>query len=104
MANRNENERRGRGRWQGFDLGGGSGQSGRNPWRFSIFYVIAALLLILITVFVWRSARQWPYLVTGWFWYVGTLLPVIGLLRRLFIFDPHRGCGCISFRVDRSLR
>src|SRR5438094_4745117 len=48
MANRNENERRGRGRWQGFDLGGGSGQSGRNPWRFSIFYVIAALLLIFV--------------------------------------------------------
>ena len=39
----------------------------------------AALLLLLITLFVLRSRR--PYLLTGWFWYLGTLVPVIGLVQ-----------------------
>ena len=39
----------------------------------------AALLILLITVFVLRAGR--PYLVTGWFWYLGTLVPVIGLVQ-----------------------
>lgn len=29
---------------------------------------------------VWK-ARQWPWLITGWLWYVGTLVPVIGLVQ-----------------------
>jgi hypothetical protein len=39
----------------------------------------AALLILLITVFVLRAGR--PYLATGWFWYLGTLVPVIGLVQ-----------------------
>lgn len=39
----------------------------------------AAVLILLITVFVLRAGR--PYLVTGWFWYLGTLVPVIGLVQ-----------------------
>lgn len=39
----------------------------------------ATLLILLITVFVLRAGR--PYLVTGWFWYLGTLVPVIGLVQ-----------------------
>jgi cell division protease FtsH len=46
MANPNDNERRGR--WQGFDLGGGSGQSGRNPWRFSLVYILGAVVLLFL--------------------------------------------------------
>ena len=39
----------------------------------------AAALLIGISLLVFRWARKAPYLVTGWLWYLGTLLPVIGL-------------------------
>jgi cell division protease FtsH len=49
MANSNDNERKGRGRWQGFDLGGGSGgQSGRSPWRFSLVYILGAIVLLFL--------------------------------------------------------
>src|SRR6266536_756525 len=48
MPNPNDNERRGKGRWQGFDLGGGSGQSGRNPWRFSLVYILGAIVLLFL--------------------------------------------------------
>ncbi|MBI3607391.1 MAG: tetratricopeptide repeat protein [Nitrospirae bacterium] len=41
----------------------------------------AAVLLVLISIGVCRQMRQRPYLVVGWFWYVGTLVPVIGLVQ-----------------------
>jgi tetratricopeptide (TPR) repeat protein len=41
----------------------------------------AALTLICISVAVFRSAGQRPYLLVGWFWYLGTLFPVIGLIQ-----------------------
>jgi protein O-mannosyl-transferase len=41
----------------------------------------AVLLLIAITlVIIWRAKRS-PYLATGWLWYLGTLVPVIGILQ-----------------------
>jgi tetratricopeptide (TPR) repeat protein len=40
-----------------------------------------ALGLAGITAAVWVSARKKPYLATGWFWYLGTLVPVIGLVQ-----------------------
>jgi protein O-mannosyl-transferase len=39
----------------------------------------AVVLLAAITVAVMRSAR--PYLVVGWFWFVGMLAPTIGLVQ-----------------------
>src|SRR5437879_5950137 len=48
MPNRDSDDRRGRGRWQGFDFGGGSGQSGRNPWRFLLLYVAVGVLLLVV--------------------------------------------------------
>src|SRR3989442_6926779 len=48
MGNRDGADRRGKGRWQGFDLGGGSGQSGRNPWRFLILYIVVGVLLLAL--------------------------------------------------------
>jgi len=39
----------------------------------------ALLLVCLCTLVVWKRNR--PYLLVGWFWYVGTLLPVIGLVQ-----------------------
>ena len=41
----------------------------------------AALLLALWSgLFIWR-ARQNPYLPVGWFWFLGTLVPTIGLVQ-----------------------
>jgi len=44
--------------------------------------VIASALFVLVgsALFV-RLARQHPYLFVGWFWYLGTLIPVIGLVQ-----------------------
>ena len=41
----------------------------------------AALFLILVTVAALRVASRRPYFVTGWFWFLGTLVPVIGLVQ-----------------------
>ena len=41
----------------------------------------AALLLGCISVLVIRARRRYPYLPVGWFWYLGTLVPVIGLVQ-----------------------
>jgi tetratricopeptide (TPR) repeat protein len=37
--------------------------------------------LIAVTIAVIRAARRHPYLPVGWLWYVGTLVPVIGLVQ-----------------------
>jgi Flp pilus assembly protein TadD len=41
----------------------------------------AGLLLLLISIVVIRAGRRQPYLPVGWFWYLGTLVPVIGLVQ-----------------------
>lgn len=41
----------------------------------------AGLFLLALTALVlWLAARR-PYLLVGWFWYLGTLVPVIGLVQ-----------------------
>jgi Flp pilus assembly protein TadD len=42
---------------------------------------LAALLLVLVSVFCVLQLRQRPYLAVGWFWFLGTLVPVIGLVQ-----------------------
>ncbi len=43
--------------------------------------VLAFVFLGCISLlFVWLSKRS-PFLITGWFWFVGTLVPVIGLIQ-----------------------
>ena len=61
------------------------------PWDLTVYYpfsrtgvpiwqlVCAIVLLAVITTFVLRQARERPYLLMGWLWFVGTLVPVIGL-------------------------
>ena len=46
-------------------------------WQASL----ALVLLAAISFLVIRNARARPYLVVGWLWFVGTLVPVIGLVR-----------------------
>jgi tetratricopeptide (TPR) repeat protein len=41
----------------------------------------AGLALICLTVFLMGAARKRPYLAVGWLWYLGTLVPVIGLVQ-----------------------
>ncbi len=41
----------------------------------------AVLLLVGISVLVIRQAQRRPWLTVGWLWYLGTLVPVIGLVR-----------------------
>jgi hypothetical protein len=41
----------------------------------------AALFLICVSVAFIRAARRHPYLVVGWLWYLGTLMPAIGLVQ-----------------------
>jgi tetratricopeptide (TPR) repeat protein len=41
---------------------------------------IAVVLLVAITVIALRDAEKRPSLIVGWLWFVGTFLPVIGLV------------------------
>jgi len=43
--------------------------------------VIAVLILVAITVAACRWVKKRPYIAVGWFWYLGTLVPVIGLVQ-----------------------
>ena len=63
------------------------------PVNLSVFYphpenrlplweiVFCFLLLICITVTAIALRKQRPYLLTGWLWYLGMLVPVIGLVQ-----------------------
>jgi Tfp pilus assembly protein PilF len=42
---------------------------------------ISLLLLISITIVSILVARRLPFLIVGWLWYLGTLLPVVGLIQ-----------------------
>jgi len=43
--------------------------------------IVAALLLVTVSILVIRLALKYRYLPVGWFWYLGTLVPVIGLVQ-----------------------
>jgi Tfp pilus assembly protein PilF len=43
--------------------------------------IAAAVLLVAITAFVVAGFKKRPYLAFGWFWFIGTLVPVIGLVQ-----------------------
>ncbi|SPE57173.1 putative Tetratricopeptide TPR_2 repeat protein [Verrucomicrobia bacterium] len=62
------------------------------PARLAIFYpypldlptwkaVACACVLIALTGAFVRVARRWPFAVVGWLWYLGMLVPVIGLVQ-----------------------
>lgn len=41
----------------------------------------ACILLVSISLSAVKLAEKYPYIVVGWLWYLGTLLPVIGLIK-----------------------
>jgi tetratricopeptide (TPR) repeat protein len=47
------------------------------PWQV----LGTVLLLIAITMAVFWKVKRSPYLATGWLWYSGTLVPVIGIVQ-----------------------
>jgi protein O-mannosyl-transferase len=63
------------------------------PVSLSVFYpyahtsliapavAVAAVTLAAFTALAWHFARTKPYLTFGWLWYLGTLVPVIGLVQ-----------------------
>lgn len=69
------------------------------PTSFSLWQVISSLLiLIIISVAVVIFRRKAPYLSVGWFWFLVTLFPVIGLTQAgfqsmadRFSYMPHVG-------------
>jgi Flp pilus assembly protein TadD len=46
-------------------------------WKISL----CALFLFAISAFVLRLRKNYGCLLTGWFWFIGTLIPVIGLIQ-----------------------
>ena len=62
------------------------------PAKLAVFYpfpdqwplaliLAAGLGLVAVTMLVVFSRRKRPYLPVGWFWYLGTLVPVIGIVQ-----------------------
>ncbi|MCE5341468.1 MAG: tetratricopeptide repeat protein [Planctomycetaceae bacterium] len=63
------------------------------PFNLAIFYphpkgtispahtVTAILILAVVTIFALQKIRSKPYLAIGWLWFMGTLVPVIGLFQ-----------------------
>ncbi|MBT8368734.1 MAG: tetratricopeptide repeat protein, partial [Deltaproteobacteria bacterium] len=62
------------------------------PLRLAVFYPYAAnthwwkvagalCILISISYLAWQAVFKHPYILFGWLWYLGTLLPVIGIVQ-----------------------
>lgn len=43
--------------------------------------LVAAVAMLVVTLWVVRQRARRPYLLLGWLWYIGTLVPVIGLIQ-----------------------
>jgi len=53
-----------------------------HPRMFFIWKLTASLFVILsISLLVIQKLKRRPWLAVGWFWYLGTLVPVIGLVQ-----------------------
>jgi tetratricopeptide (TPR) repeat protein len=46
-----------------------------------LWALACALVLLGITLACWRAARRQPWWLVGWLWYLGMLLPVLGLVQ-----------------------
>jgi tetratricopeptide (TPR) repeat protein len=47
----------------------------------SLQVMVTASILLIVTLIIVMQARRQPYLAVGWFWFLGTLIPVIGLVQ-----------------------
>ncbi|MGD9132237.1 MAG: tetratricopeptide repeat protein [Desulfobacterales bacterium] len=52
------------------------------PERIPIWQPLTAFaMMFFISILVFRTLNRKPYLAVGWLWYLGTLIPVIGLVQ-----------------------
>jgi Tfp pilus assembly protein PilF len=63
------------------------------PIRLAVFYpnlannlevwkiIVSALVLLIISAGILAGRTKYPYLLVGWLWYLGMLIPVIGLIQ-----------------------
>jgi tetratricopeptide (TPR) repeat protein len=62
------------------------------PTKLAIFYpltpalvvgsfIVALFCLVIITVAAATTVKRWPFLLVGWAWFIGTLVPVIGIVQ-----------------------
>ena len=93
------------------------------PVRLAVFYphpndtlalweiIFAMLLLVAITAAVIIFRKQRPYLLTGWFWYLVMLIPVIGIVQvgeqghaDRYTYLPHIGLfvAVVWFAIDMA--
>jgi len=49
--------------------------------RVWITAIMTAVILVAVSWHAWRLRRACPYLLVGWLWFLGTLVPVIGLVQ-----------------------
>jgi len=49
-------------------------------WPIDILRISAAALILITAVAIWQARRR-PYLIIGWLWYLGTSVPIIGLVQ-----------------------
>ncbi len=70
-----------------------------HPGTWPILFTLGAgLILAVITFFVVRLRRCQPFLLVGWLWFLGTLIPVLGLVQvgaqamaDRYTYVPHIG-------------
>ena len=78
----------------------------------AVVVVASGALLAVVTLAVCAQARRRPYLPVGWFWFLGVLVPVIGLvqpgkipLTDRYTYLPHIGLAImVAWGVPDGLR
>jgi tetratricopeptide (TPR) repeat protein len=91
------------------------------PTDLSIFYpfdfipfwklFLAASFLIFFTILALRFWKKYPCMIVGWFWYLGTMIPVIGLVQvgrhsmaDRYVYVPFIGLFImLAFAIPRLL-
>jgi tetratricopeptide (TPR) repeat protein len=54
------------------------------PYRYEVsggLLASSVLALIIISALAWVSLRERPYVAVGWLWFLGTLVPVVGIVQ-----------------------
>ncbi|RJP75752.1 MAG: tetratricopeptide repeat protein [Desulfobacteraceae bacterium] len=52
------------------------------PSSFPVYeFVRVGFLFAVISILAFSAVKRFPYIIVGWLWYIGTLVPVIGLIQ-----------------------
>jgi Flp pilus assembly protein TadD len=73
------------------------------PGHWPVAIVVFALLLIAgMSGFAFAQRRRRPYFLVGWFWFLGTLIPVIGLVQvgTQAMADRYTYIPCIGILIS----